>query len=325
LIDPRGQRSVARVDGSRLHLLDAQSVYSLAESACQSGSRLSALIGNTPSSSSIDYDQAYHRRSEWRLLPAFDYPNEPARCLVSGTGLTHRASAENRIAMNAESAAVTDSARMYQLGVEGGRPAPGTIGVSPEWFYKGCGTVLRAHGEPLHAPNFGGDGGEEPEIAGAYIIDRDGRPRRVGFMQANEFSDHVTEKRNYLYLAPSKLRECAIGPELVLDQEFNLIPGVVSIERAGGVLWSKQIATGEEKMCHSLANIEHHHFKYPAHRRPGDAHVHFYGADAFSFGAGITLEDGDLMRVSFEGFGRPLQNPILIDKTEPRPVEIRSL
>jgi len=227
--------------------------------------------------------------------------------------------------MNAESAAVTDSARMYQLGVEGGRPAPGTIGVSPEWFYKGCGTVLRAHGEPLHAPNFGGDGGEEPEIAGAYIIDRDGRPRRVGFMQANEFSDHVTEKRNYLYLAPSKLRECAIGPELVLDQEFNLIPGVVSIERAGGVLWSKQIATGEEKMCHSLANIEHHHFKYPAHRRPGDAHVHFYGADAFSFGAGITLEDGDLMRVSFEGFGRPLQNPILIDKTEPRPVEIRSL
>src|SRR5512144_1955600 len=97
----------------------------------------------------------------------------------------------------------------------------------------------------------------------------------------NEFSDHALEKRNYLYLASSKLRTCALGPELVLDPQFDHVSGEVSIERSGAVLWSKPIRSGESAMCHSLANIEHHHFKFDAHRRPGDVHVHFYGADAF--------------------------------------------
>ena len=65
-------------------------------------------------------------------------------------------------------------------------------------------------------------------------------------------------------------------------------------------------------MCHSLANIEHHHFKYDAHRRPGDVHVHFYGADSLSFGDGITLIDGDVMAVQFQGFGRALRNPLRV-------------
>jgi hypothetical protein len=88
------------------------------------------------------------------------------------------------------------------------------------------------------------------------------------------------------------------------------------------VLWSQTIGTGEAKMSHTLANLEHHHFKYEAHRRPGDAHVHFFGADAFSFGAGIRLEDGDVMVVAFEGFGRPLRNPVRIDRREPEFVAV---
>ena len=63
-------------------------------------------------------------------------------------------------------------------------------------------------------------------------------------------------------------------------------------------------------MCHSLSNIEHHHFKFDFHRRPGDLHIHFFGADAFSFGDGTRLEDGDVMKVRFEGFGRALRNPL---------------
>ena len=63
-------------------------------------------------------------------------------------------------------------------------------------------------------------------------------------------------------------------------------------------------------MCHSLSNIEHHHFKFAFHRRPGDLHIHFFGADAFSFGDGVRLEDGDTMQVRFEGFGRALRNPL---------------
>jgi hypothetical protein len=85
---------------------------------------------------------------------------------------------------------------------------------------------------------------------------------------------------------------------------------VVRIERAGAVIWEKQIASGEELMSHSLANMEHHHFKYEQHRRPGDVHVHFYGAGAFSFGAGVELQDADIAEIAFEEFGRPLRNPI---------------
>jgi hypothetical protein len=229
---------------------------------------------------------------------------------VSGTGLTHQASAKNRDAMHAGTQAVTDSTRMYLSGVEGGKPAPGETGVSPEWFYKGSGNILRAHGEPLVVPEFADDGGEEPEIAGVYLIDTSGKPRRIGFTIGNEFSDHVFERKNYLYLASSKLRTCSIGPELVIDAAFNLIPGEVSVERDHKTLWSHPINTGEATMCHSLANIEHHHFKFDPHREPGDLHIHFFGADAFSFGAGVHLQDGDIMQVRFDGFGRALRNPL---------------
>jgi hypothetical protein len=298
---PRGRR-VAQVEEPKLRLLEGcESIYELA---------LSGAMEGHPSGELLDYDAIYQGQSEWRILPSADCPMEPARCLVSGTGLTHKASAKNRDAMHAAAQAVTDSTRMYQSGVEGGKPAPGEIGIAPEWFYKGNGTVLRGHGEPLTVPEHAEDGGEEPEIAGVYLIDAEGRPRRIGFTVGNEFSDHVVERKNYLYLAASKLRPCSIGPELTLGGSFTLVPGQVSVERAGSVLWSRAIQTGEEAMCHSLANIEHHHFKFEAHRRPGDLHIHFFGADAFSFGDGVQLQDGDIMQVRFDGFGRALRNPL---------------
>jgi hypothetical protein len=74
-----------------------------------------------------------------------------------------------------------------------------------------------------------------------------------------------------------------------------------------------------------LANLEHHHFKYDAHRRPGDAHVHFFGADHFSFRDRVRLEDGDVMAVSFQNFGRPLRNPLQIDRAPPALVAARAL
>jgi hypothetical protein len=263
----------------------------------------------------VNYDAVHRGGSDWRLLPAFDHPDEPARCLVTGTGLTHKASAKNRQAMHAaeKPAVITDSMRMYQWGLEGGRPAPGKIGAPPEWFYKGCGTILRAHGEPLDVPPFAQDGGEEAEVAGAYIIDPSGAPKRVGLMLANEFSDHKMEQKNYLYLAPSKLRTCAIGPELIVNGEFSDARGTTRILREGTTLWSRSFATGEKNMSHTVANLEHHHFKYAAHRRPGDAHLHFFGADVFSFGDQIELADGDEMEIELIGFGRALRNPIRID------------
>ena len=304
-------RRVALVDEPRLRLIDGfESIHALATAALASGPALNTLAARHAGAETLAYDPIYTGESPWRLLPPIDHPVEPARCLVSGTGLTHLGSATNRHAMHAAAKNETDSMKMFRWGVEGGRPAPGQTGTAPEWFYKGCGTILRAPGEPLDAPAYAEDGGEEAEIAGVYLIGPGGQPCRIGLAIGNEFSDHKFEQRNYLNLAGSKLRTCALGPELVIDPSFESVPGTVTIERAGRVLWTKAIATGEREMCHSRANIEHHHFKFAAHRRPGDVHVHYFGACALSFGDGVQLADGDVMVVSFDGFGRALRNPL---------------
>ena len=341
----REGRRVAVVEENNFRLLTgANSIFELAQAAIAKRISLAKQISVSRLRESFDYDSIYLGESAWRLLPAFDHPDEPARCLVTGTGLTHRKSAENRQAMHSgtglqpvsagvegdrlhanrlEACATSDSMKMYRWGLEGGTPARGKIGVSPEWFYKGCGTILRTHGEPLDVPAFALDGGDEAEVAGAYLIDPAGTPRRVGLVLANEFSDHVLEEKNYLYLAPSKLRTCAIGPELIVDADFSDAHGTTRILRGGKGVWSKPFATGEKNMCHTVANLEHHHFKYPAHRRPGDAHIHFFGADAFSFGDGVRLEDGDVMEIELAGFGRALRNPVRIQRANQKLVKVR--
>ena len=323
-------RRVALVEEPRLRLLDTvTSIHELAELALARSRPLLALVGElaTASAETLDYDAVYHGKSPWRLLAPIDHRDDPARCLVSGTGLTHLGSAKNRQAMHAAPVAAdeTDSMRMFRWGVEGGRPAPGAIGTAPEWFYKGNGTILRGPGEALEVPPHGEDGGEESEIAGVYLIDATGRPRRIGMAVGNEFSDHVFEKKNYLNLAGSKVRTCSLGPELVIDPRFDSIPGTVQIERAGAVIWTQALATGEAEMCHSLTNIEHHHFKFETHRRPGDLHVHYYGTCALSFGAGLRLQDGDVMVMQFAGFGRPLRNPLRVATPASSPITVASL
>lgn len=309
-------RRVGVVEIQEVRLLRSfRTAYDLANAAIKRGSMLDGVAREDLGDDSLRYDEIYGGKSEWKLLVPFDHPQEPARCLVSGTGLTHKASAENRARMHRQqAAAITDSMTMYQWGLEGGSPPAGTAGAQPEWFYKGNGSILRAPGEALRVPEFGDDGGEEPEIAGVYLIGSDGTPFRVGLTTGNEFSDHKMEQKNYLYLAPSKLRECAIGPELITGAEFGHVEGNVSIERGGVTVWSAIIFSGERNMSHTVANLEHHHFKYSEHCRPGDVHVHFFGADAFSFGEGFALEEGDWMNVSWNGFGRPLRNPIEIRK-----------
>ena len=314
----QGERRVAQVDGDELRLLDSRwaDIYSLALRAANEGDSLIDAVNAADGRAVLDYAAVYEGRSAWHLLPAFDHPTDTAHCMVSGTGLTHKASAENRAAMHKEtSAEVTDSARMYQLGIAGGSPAAGQIGVQPEWFYKGDGSILRAHAEELCSPPYAWDGGEEPEVAGAYVISREGLPYRVGLMIGNEFSDHQMEKKNYLYLAPSKLRNCSIGPELTIgDAPFDDVPGTVCVLRNNATLWTKQIFSGQKNMCHTLANLEYHHFKYEPHRQRGHVHIHFFGADAFSFGAGIPLQSGDMMEVNFPQFGKPLRNPFRVQQ-----------
>jgi hypothetical protein len=319
-------RRLALVEEPKLRLLrDFESLYALASAAIEGGRKLTVLAKDHLSDEVLDYDEIYQGGAKWKMLSPIDHP-EPARCLVSGTGLTHFGSARERQSMHvAKSDEMTDSMKMFEWGREAGRPAPGTIGIAPEWFYKGNGSVVRAHDEPLLIPPYAEDGGEEGEIAAVYLVGPGGQPYRIGMAQGNEFSDHRFEKRNYLNLAGSKLRTCSLGPEIVVDPDFTSISGRIGLARDGAEFWSQPIASGEAEMVHSLRNMEHHHFKFALHRRPGDVHIHFLGAHSLSFGQGIELQNGDSMSIQFDGFGRPLRNTVRVEAEKNVPIEAIAL
>ena len=317
--DTRGARCVGipSQDGSELRSLNGfSSVYDLVFAALKAGHRLTEFAETQLSERTESYDAVI---SERRLLVPLDHP-DPSRCWVSLTGLTHLGSAKSRDAMHAKLASdpdqLTDSMKMFRLGYEGGKPAPGKIGVAPEWAFKGDGQCLVAPEQPISSPAFAGDGGEEAEVAGLYVIDSQGVPVRVGFALGNEFSDHVTERQNYLYLAHSKMRECSVGPELYLGDLPAELAGTVRILRNGQQVWSGNILSGEANMCHSIANLEHHHFKYRMFRRPGDVHVHFFGASLLSCQDGFRTEPDDIVEIESKPFGRPLRNQLVWAKDE---------
>ena len=254
-----------------------------------------------------------------RLLPPLDHA-DAAHCYVTGTGLTHLGSADARDAMHqkigGDMASLSDSMKMFRLGVEGGKPPQGQPGVQPEWFYKGNGATICASGQPFAMPDFALDGGEEPEIAGLYLIGEDGIPYRVGFALGNEFSDHVTERQNYLYLAHSKLRVCGLGPALLLGDLPEHITGTTRIyDVNGAVRWEKPFLSGEQNMSHTIQNLEYHHFKYGLFNQPGDVHIHFFGTATLSFADQISVQPGEVFEVEAPVFGPPLRNRLEVSAT----------
>ncbi|MDT4849786.1 hypothetical protein FQZ97_839160 [compost metagenome] len=259
--------------------------------------------------------------AEGRMLAPIDHP-DPAHLFVTGTGLTHLGSAATRDAMHtansvAAETGLTDTMKMFRMGLEGGKPTSGLRGVQPEWFYKGNGYSVVQPGHPIPSPSFALDAGEEPEIAGLYVIDQNGQPRRLGFALANEFSDHVTERVNYLYLAHSKLRACAFGPELLVGDLPTHIEGKSRIWRDGKLLWEKPFLSGEDNMSHAIANLEYHHFKYELFRKPGDVHVHMFGTATLSFADGIKTQPDDVFEIEASPFGVPLRNPVRMEIEHP--------
>ncbi len=321
LLEPGGERIVAAAPPggtTARRVLGAHSVHALACAAIASRRTLAGLLEVVGLGADIDLAEALH---SGRILAPADHP-DPARTFLTGTGLTHLGSADARDRMHARahSPEATDSMKMFRMGLEGGKPADGGIGVQPEWFYKGDGRSVVAPEQPLPSPQFALDGGEEPEIAGIYVIAPDGTPHRLGFTLANEFSDHVTERTNYLYLAHSKLRPAALGPELWVGELPADIRGTARIRRAGEAIWEKPFLTGEANMSHHLRNLEHHHFKYSLFRRPGDLHVHFFGTGTLSFADGIRTQAGDVFEIEAPPFSLPLRNPLQIVPAPPEGV-----
>ncbi|MDP2697632.1 AraD1 family protein [Thalassospira sp.] len=322
--DTAGAQHVAVVEDSNtlIPLVGVSSVRELANIAIAGGTTMIAAAKARMGDTSVDYNEV---AKTGRLLPPITHA-DPAHFLVTGTGLTHLGSASARANMHKadnKAADETDSMKMFRMGVEGGKPKAGEPGVQPEWFYKGDGSVVANPGADIPSPSFALDGSEEPEIAAIYVIDPEGNPVRIGFAIGNEFSDHVTERQNYLYLAHSKLRACAMGPELLLGDLPSHVEGMSRLYRDGKVIWEKPFLSGEDNMSHSLANLEYHHFKYDLFCRPGDVHAHFFGTATLSFADGIKTQDGDEFEIEAALFGRALRNRL---KTQAeRKVTIRSI
>ena len=324
IIHPDGRIGVVLRDGSEAALVrNADSTYALAMKAASTGRALAAVIAEHGLGDAVDL---LRLADEGRITLPIMHP-DPAHMLLTGTGLTHLGSASARDAMHAtlQSDTLSDSMKMFRMGLDGGRPAQGKVGVQPEWFYKGNGHSAIGPGAALTAPGFALDGGEEPEIAGVYIIGPAGQPFRVGWALANEFSDHVTERINYLFLAHSKLRQASFGPEILVGPLPADIRGKSRIRRGGAVIWEKPFLSGEVNMSHSFANLEHHHFKYPLFRQPGDVHVHMFGTATLSFADGITPQSGDVFEIEADPFGLPLKNPLAFDAAEPDAMVVTAL
>ena len=305
-----GRRAVALLedDGHGRVIRGVVTSYELAGRAIAEKLSLKAMVERLGLSESVDIRAAL---AEGRVLPPLDHPEDAAHLIVTGTGLTHLGSAQGRDSMHkdlSDSAKLTDSMKMFKLGLEAGKPAQGREGAQPEWFYKGDGASVVAPETAFASPAFAQDGGEEPEIVGLYLIGPDGAPHRLGFALGNEFSDHVTEKFNYLWLAHSKLRQCSFGPELRTGPLPAAVTGRSRIRRGNEIVFDKPFLSGEDNMSHTIANLESHHFKYPGFRRPGDVHVHFFGTATLSFSAGVKTENGDIFEIEADAFLFPLRN-----------------
>ena len=180
ILSPDGALSVVARHGDHAAIVcGAASTYALAQEAIAAGRSLADVVASHGLGATVDLAAL---ATAGRLALPVTHP-DPAHLHLTGTGLTHLGSASARDAMHAKLAGaetLTDSMKMFRMGLEGGRPDQGDAGVQPEWFYKGNGFAAVAPGQALTSPGFAEDGGEEPEVAGIYIIGPDGQVCSLG-------------------------------------------------------------------------------------------------------------------------------------------------
>lgn len=163
---------------------------------------------------------------------------------------------------------------------EPGRCLVSTAG--PPWRYLASGASLRGHGDSLPAAG-------SPDVAAVYLMARDGAPRRIGIAQGH------------------RGRVSALGPELILDPSLPRLHGEV---RCGTPAERHRELSAEVPLNLVLASVEPDHFESADFRRPGDAHVHFFGERILSSFEPVAASEGDHVEIEFEGLGRPLRNTI---------------
>ena len=201
--------------------------------------------------------------------------------------------------------------RMFQMGLEG-RQAGGraSAACSRNGSTRATASTVVPPGAPFRSPDFALDGGEEPEIVGIYVIGPDGTPCALGFALGNEFSDHVTERQNYLWLAHSKLaavprsgRRLLIGD--AAGRRARRRRG--SARRRGHLGKAVPVGRGQHVATPSPTSSTITS-SIALFRRPGDVHVHFFGTATLSFSDGVKTEPGDVFEIEAKPFTLPLSN-----------------
>ena len=170
------QLRVALVESSdTVRLLSGEGgTYALAMAAIRGGNTLQQQVEAQLSQDTLNYGQLI---DNGYMRAPINHP-DPAHCQVTGTGLTHLGSADTRAAMHSnlsEEANLTDSMKIFKMGLDGGKPAEGQVGVQPEWFYKGGGDIVTAPEQALPVPDFAEDAGKEPELVGVNLIGPSGQ------------------------------------------------------------------------------------------------------------------------------------------------------
>ena len=156
------------------------------------------------------------------------------------------------------------------------------------WRYQGSGECLRGHGEPLAISN---PSGLFAEIAAAYVIGESGVPRRLGLTGGIR--------------GP---RQCAVGPELTTDAEFDRLEGSADLFRQSDQVWSHELCSGTVPFASVLADVEARHFETAHLRRRGDTHLHFFGAKLFGPTSFPDTAEGDEAIIQLGGLGKPLRS-----------------
>lgn len=210
-------------------------------------------------------------------------PNNPLLSFVSGVGLTHRRRLHAK------------KKKIYQ----------------PEWFYKGNGTILKSTNTVLEIPDFSRSASEEAELVMIYVVDNKQVPHCIGYALGNEFSDPKLAKENHLYFSQAKLRNCAVGPELIVGAPPANVSLTITIHRQNKILWQDKTDTGTKNMFFSIEQIENLLFRHQQFLHPGMVHYLFLGADKTSYSSDIPLQAGDSVSISSELFTFNLVSPIV--------------
>ncbi len=115
--------AVREAGGAARSIKNAVSVYALAMEAADGGKSLAAVIEAHGYGDGVDLEKAY---AEGRFLPPITHP-DAAHLHLTGTGLTHLGSAATRDSMHkktteAAEETLTDSMKMFKMGLENGKP-----------------------------------------------------------------------------------------------------------------------------------------------------------------------------------------------------------